>query len=74
MKSGSKRFTTEKLDKNLIICYDSSKPDNCLFIISTTAKDFISEFEIVGEQLEDLIEYLLRIINRTDTEKPKNHP
>ena len=49
VKSGSKRFTTDKLDKNLIISYDSSKPDKCLFTISTTAKDFISEFEISGE-------------------------
>ena len=66
MKSGSKRFTTDKLDKNLIISYDSTKPDNCLFIISTTAKDFISEFELAGDQLDDLIVYLQRIAKKND--------
>ena len=64
MKSGSKRFTTDKLDKNLIISYDSTRPDKCLFTISTTAKDFISEFELVGEQLDDLAVYLLKILKK----------
>jgi hypothetical protein len=64
MKSGSKRFTTEKLDKNLIVIYDDSKPERCLFIISTTAKDFIAEFEAEGEQLDSLIAYLQRIRNK----------
>jgi hypothetical protein len=64
MKSGSKRFTTDKLDKNLIISYDSTRPDKCLFTISTTAKDFIAEFELVGEQLDDLAVYLLKILKR----------
>ena len=66
MKSGSKRFTTDKLDKNLIISYDSTKPTNCLFTISTTAKDFISEFEINGQQLDELIQYLIRIAKKHD--------
>jgi hypothetical protein len=61
MKSGSKRFTNDKLDKNLIISYDSTKPDKCLIIISTTAKDFIAEFEITSAQADDLFHYLLRI-------------
>jgi hypothetical protein len=74
MKSGSKRFTNDKLDRNLIISYDSSKPDKCLFIISTTAKDFISEFEIEGEQLDDLIVYLLRIVKNDEYRKRKTSP
>jgi hypothetical protein len=61
LKSGSKRFTTEKLDKNLIVAYDSAKPDKCLLTINTTAKDFIAEFEITGEDLDDLIVYLQHI-------------
>jgi hypothetical protein len=66
MKSGSKRLTNDKLDKNLIISYDSTKPANCLFTISTTAKDFISEFEINGQQLDELIQYLIRIAKKHD--------
>jgi hypothetical protein len=61
LKSGSKRFTDDKLDKNLIVAYDSSKPDKCLLTINTTAKDFIAEFEITGEDLDDLIVYLQHI-------------
>ena len=64
MKSGSKRFTNDKTDRNLIISYDTSKSDKCLFTISTTAKDFISEFEINGEQLDELIQYLIRIAKK----------
>jgi hypothetical protein len=66
VKSGSKRFSNDKLDRNLIISYDSTKPDKCLFIISTTAKDFISEFEITGQQLDELIQYLIRIAKKHD--------
>lgn len=68
MKSGSKRFTNDKLDRNLIISYDSSKADKCLFIISTTAKDFISEFEIQTDHLDELIVYLQRIAKKNDWE------
>jgi hypothetical protein len=58
LKSGCKRFTTEKLDKNLIVAYDSSKPDKCTLTINTTAKDFIAEYVIAGQDLDDLIVYL----------------
>jgi hypothetical protein len=66
VKSGSKRFANDKLDKNLIISYDSSKPDKCLFTISTTAKDFISEFEIQTDYLDELIIYLQRIAKKNE--------
>jgi hypothetical protein len=73
LKSGSKRFTTDKLDKNLIVAYDSSKPDKCLFTINTTAKDFIAEYEInTGEQLDELIQYLMRITRYRILDSRKN--
>ena len=68
MKSGSKRFTDDKLDKNLIVAYDSTKPDKCLFTINTTAKDFIAEFEVTGDDLDDLIVYLRRLRTKLEND------
>jgi hypothetical protein len=59
LKTGSKRFTTDKLDKNLIVAYDSG--GKCTLTINTTAKDFIAEYVIAGKDLDDLIVYLIHM-------------
>ena len=61
MKTGSKRFTTEKLDKNLIVAYDCNKPTKLLFTINTTQKDFIAEYELIDKDIDKLIAYLIEI-------------
>ena len=58
LKSGSIRFTTEKLDKNLIVASHSGK---CTLTINTTAKDFIAEYELIDKDIDKLIAYLIEI-------------
>lgn len=58
MTAGSKRFTTQNLDKNFIVSYDASRIHKFGFIISTTNKDFIAEYHMTPTQAQELIDYI----------------